>query len=102
MMSVKRIVRIGIPLVVVALGAIFYAQIPARAASCGHPTLVVSMLRKVGLSHTQSCEVIPNPNGGLGEWCVNVGHHCNDGSGPGKCRTVFDTSGLPSCQCVGK
>ena len=60
------------------------------------------MLRKVGLSHTQSCEVIPNPNGGLGEWCVNVGHHCNDGSGPGKCLTVFDTSGLPSCQCVGK
>ena len=102
MMSLKRMLRIGIPLIVLALALLVYAQSPAHAASCGHPTVVASILQKVGLSHSHSCAVMPNPNGGPGEWCVNTGHHCNDGAGPGRCLTVFEPSGLPSCQCVGR
>ena len=98
MTSFKRTVRIGIPMAVVALGLMLYAQ--AAKASCGHPTLLAAILQQVGLAHSQACATIPNPNGGPGEWCANVGHHCNDGAGPGKCLTVFDASGLPSCQCV--
>jgi hypothetical protein len=99
MTSNKRTARIGIPMAVVGLGLILYAQTPAKA-SCGHPTVLTAILQQVGLAHSQACETIPNPNGGPGEWCANVGHHCKDGLGPGKCLTVFDTSGMPSCECV--
>ena len=98
MTSIKRMVRIGIPMVVVALGLVLYAQ--AAKASCGHPTVLTAILQQVGLVHSQACATMPNPNGGSGEWCANVGHHCNDGAGPGKCITVFDANAVPSCECV--
>lgn len=98
-MSLKRILRIGIPFLSIALAVTVYAEIPHPAASCNHPSAMTSFLQSVHLAHTQPCAVMAAPSGG-GEWCVNTGHHCNDGSGPGKCLTVFDTSGSASCQCV--
>ena len=100
MFSLKRILRLGIPFVSIALGVTVYAQIPSHAASCDHPTAMAVLLHKVGMAHLQPCQTTLVPNA-VGEWCVNTGHHCNDGSGPGKCLSVYDTSSDSwSCQCV--
>lgn len=99
-MSLKRILRIGIPFLSIALAVTVYAEIPHPAASCNHPSAMTSLLQSVHLAHTTPCATTPVP-GQVGEWCVNTGHHCNDGSGPGKCLSVFDAAASSwSCQCV--
>ena len=102
MLSVRKTLRVTLPAVALVLGATVFVNVPVQAASCAHPTAMVSFLQKIGFAKVQPCEVIVlEPQNGTGEICANVGHHCNDGSGPGKCQSVMDaTTGSFSCQCV--
>jgi hypothetical protein len=98
MLSLKRTLRVGIPAVVLLLGASLLLNVPVQAASCAHQTMAVSFLQKVGLAHVEPCLVLQTENG---EVCANIGHHCNNGSGPGKCSIVVDaTTNLFTCQCI--
>jgi hypothetical protein len=96
MFSPKRVIRLGLPVAVLALGATVYAQ--ARSNDCGHPSLLARAMRATGMAHIQPCAVVPGYDG---EFCADVGHHCNVGNGPGKCRNVADpATNIVSCQCI--
>ena len=96
MLSRKRILRVGLPVVFLVLGVTLYAQ--SRSNNCGHLSVVAKVMQATGLGHIQPCEV-QDFGGTL--ICTKIGSHCNVGNGPGKCRNVEDlaTSTL-SCQCV--
>ena len=98
MFSTKRVLRAVIPVAALALGVTLYAQ--SRSHDCGHPALVARVMQAARLAHIQPCAVQLTP---WGDYCVDVGHHCNVGNGPGKCRNVADpaTSAI-SCQCVSR
>ncbi len=99
MTSPKRILLIGTPFLFLALGAGLNAA-PNRLIKCGQPaTRMAAFLQKLGFAgKTQPCEAAPPYPGSPGEWCLNDGHHCNDGNGSGKCTTVSD-GGEFACVC---
>jgi hypothetical protein len=100
MFKFKRSLRVAVPVLFLMLGAAVSATIPVSAASCNRPEGVTKFLQAVGLAHAQPCEVMVLPSF-PGEICANPGHHCNDGSGPGKCQSNYDpTAGQWSCQCL--
>src|SRR5437868_7113226 len=101
MLSLNRTLRITVPAAALVLGATLFVNGSTHAASCAHPTVVMSALQKLGLAHLLPCDVVPIPAGnGTGEVCANVGHHCNDGTGAGKCRNEVDATNTWSCQCA--
>jgi len=96
MFSVKRVLRIGIPAVALLLGVALYGQ--SRSNNCGHLSLVAKVMQATGFAQIQPCAV--DLFDGV-EVCHDIGHHCNVGNGPGKCRNVVDPSTQAmSCQCV--
>ena len=98
MLTLKRTLRVAIPAVALVIGASLLMNVPVQAASCAHPTAVASFLQKIGLAHIEPCIVTQSTNG---EVCANIGHHCNDGSGPGKCTIgVDDATNRFICQCI--
>lgn len=102
MPSLKRMLRITVPVVTMMLGAAVFTNVPARAASCAHPGMVVSFMHRLGLADLKPCAVtVLTGTSGNGEICANLGHHCNDGSGSGKCQSALDTTtNTWSCQCL--
>jgi len=99
MLSIKRALRIGIPVAVLALGMTMYAQ--GRSSDCGHPSMWAKALQATGLAQIQPCVVIQSGYGG--NFCADVGHHCNVGYGPGKCHNEADpVTEVVTCQCVNK
>jgi hypothetical protein len=104
MMSMKRMLLVMVPLCLLAAGTAFSAG-PARMRPCGPPKGFAAFLQKVGLTNAKivPCETTTVSIDGTdrqGYWCVDPGHHCNDGSGAGKCTTVIDDSGMYSCVCM--
>lgn len=96
MFSPKRVLRVVLPAAALALGVTVYAQ--ARSNNCGHPSVLARAMHATGLAQIQPCMVLPMVEG---EICADIGHHCNIGNGPGKCRNVADpTTNIISCQCV--
>jgi hypothetical protein len=97
MFSLKRIVRVGLPVAVLALGVSLYAQ--SRSTDCAHPSLVARVMQASGLGgKLQPCAILQSVEGGV---CLNEGRHCNIGNGSGKCLNVPDpATGNLSCQCV--
>ena len=93
MTSLRRILLIGTPALMLAVGASLQAApAPARMVKCGQPaTRMAAFLQKVGLAaRVKPCETASPGPGSLGEWCVNDGHHCSGPDGAGKCTTVYD------------
>ena len=99
MLLLKRSLRVIVPVVALVLGATVLVNFPVHAASCAHPTGIASIMYKLGVGGVKPCEVVAMPDGN-GEGCAKLGHHCNDGSGKGRCTNVLDTTGTFSCQCV--
>ena len=96
MFSLKPILRFGILVAALMLGVEVYAQ--SRSNDCGHLSMLAKAMQATGLAHIQPC-VVQVVTGG--EFCLEVGHHCNVGNGPGKCRNVADPdTNVVSCQCV--
>ena len=96
MFSLKRVLRVAIPVGALTLGVTLYAQ--SRSNDCGHPSILAKTMRAAGLAHIQPCAVQAAYGG---EFCLEVGHHCNVGNGPGKCQNVADPdTNVVSCQCV--
>ena len=96
MFSLKRTLRVGIPVAVLALGVTLYAH--TRSNDCAHPTLVARAMQATGLARIQPCELLQM---GDGLSCLDPGKHCNVGNGSGKCTNVpDDVTGNLRCQCV--
>lgn len=94
----KRVLRVAIPVIVLGVGATLYAQ--SRSNDCGHPSVVARVMQATHLAHIQPCAVQELD---WGEICVDIGHHCDVGNGPGKCRNVADpATNRISCQCIGR
>jgi hypothetical protein len=98
MTSLKRILLIGTPALMLAVSASLNAT-PKAMVKCGQPaTRMAAFLQKIGFAaRAKPCETAP-VIGSLGEWCVNDGHHCSGPEGAGKCTTVYD-SGQWACVC---
>ena len=96
MLSLKRIVRVGVPVAALALGATLYAHV--RSTDCANPSLVARAMQATGMARLQPCALLPM---GDGQACLDPGRHCNIGSGAGKCTNVpDDATGNLRCQCV--
>src|SRR3954470_1756828 len=96
MLSLKRIIRVGIPAAVLALGVTVYAQ--SRSNDCAHPTLLAKAMNATGMAKIQPCVLLEL---GDGQACLDPGKHCNVGNGAGKCTNVPDEgTGNLRCQCV--
>src|SRR5690242_8108133 len=91
MTSLKRILLISAPALMLAVSASMQAAQP-RMVKCGQPaTRMAAFLQKLGFAgKIKACETASPGPGSLGEWCVNDGHHCSGPDGAGKCTTVFD------------
>ena len=91
MTSLKRILLIGTPFLMLTVSASLNAAAP-RMVKCGQPaTRMAAFLQKVGLAaRTKPCETASPAPGVLGEWCVNNGHHCSSPEGAGRCTSVYD------------
>jgi hypothetical protein len=94
----KRTLRVGIPVAVLALGATVYAQ--SRSNDCARPTLVARMMQATGFAgRLQPCALLQSV--GDETVCLDPGKHCNVGQGSGKCQNVYDESVQAlRCQCV--
>jgi hypothetical protein len=102
MTSLRRILLIGTPALMLAAGASLHAaSAPPRLVKCGQPaTRMAAFLQKVGLAaRVKPCEAASPGPGSLGEWCTNPGHHCSGPDGAGKCTTAYD-DGVWSCVCL--
>ena len=99
MFSLKRTLRVGIPVAVLALGATLYAS-QSRSNDCANPSLVAKFMKASGLGGPiQPCALLQSV--GNETVCLDPGKHCNVGTGSGKCQNVFDESlGELRCQCV--
>jgi hypothetical protein len=93
MFSMKRVLRMVVPVASLVLGATLYAQ--SSSSSCAHPSIFAKVMQATGMAHIQPCQV-DLFNGE--EICHDPGHHCNVGFGPGKCQDV--ASPVTTCQCV--
>lgn len=98
MLSLKRTLRVGIPVAVLALGATLYAG--SRSNDCANPTLIAKLMQATGLGgRMQPCVLLQSV--GNETVCLDPGKHCNVGLGSGKCQNVFDESAQAlRCQCV--
>jgi hypothetical protein len=94
MLSLKRVARIAIPAATLLLGVTLYADNRAEH-SCANPSIVTKVMQFASLGRIQLCQVDPATL-----WCVEDGHHCNDGNGPGKCTNLENSSGVFVCQCL--
>jgi hypothetical protein len=99
MTFVKRMVLAGSLMTFLAAGMALQAA-PGKPRPCGPPKGFAAFLQKMHVTNAkiQLCPVTPvGPDQGV--WCVDPGHHCNDGSGPGKCANDVDSTGVWSCVC---
>ena len=96
MPSLKRVARIAIPTVTLLLGVTLYADNRAEH-SCANPSIVTKVMQFASLGRIQLCQVDPATL-----WCVEDGHHCNVGNGPGKCTNLENDRGVFVCQCLSK
>ena len=101
-MFLRRMLMVAVPLALLTVGAALHAA-PNRPRPCGPPKGFAAFLQKVGLTSGkyQACEVTVPDTVVAGSWCVNAGHHCNDGSGPGRCASVWlpdDSKWVCTCQ----
>jgi len=97
-MSIKRALRIAIPAATLLLGATVYAA-TGRSNDCGNPSIIARVMKATGMGHIQFCDVY-SPPAGEGVLCIDQGHHCNIGNGPGKCKSNVDpVTYVASCQC---
>jgi hypothetical protein len=104
MMSMKRMLLVSVPFCVLTAGTVLYAA-PGRVRPCGPPKGFAAFLQKVGLTNARivPCAIAPAAIDGsdsLGFMCVDPGHHCNDGSGAGKCTPSTDQDGKLQCVCM--
>jgi hypothetical protein len=101
MISIKRTFLIGLSIAFVGVGAALYAEVPNGPHKCGQVTGIAAFLQTVGITHAkiQPCETV-TPLGINGEWCVNPGHHCDDGSGAGKCTNNLLDAASSTWSCV--
>jgi hypothetical protein len=101
MMKLKRTFLIGLSLVFVGVGAALYAEVPNGPHKCGQVTGIAAFLQTIGITHAQiqPCETV-TPPGINGEWCVDPGHHCNEGAGAGKCTNELLDAASSTWSCV--
>jgi hypothetical protein len=98
MFTVKRALRIGIPVTSLLLGVTLYAD--SRSNDCAHLSVVAKVMRFAGMGQIQPCAIERFNDTDI---CAEIGHHCNVGNGPGKCRNVADPdTAIVSCQCISK
>ena len=104
MTFLKRIVLVGFLLSFLAASVALEAA-PGRPRPCGQPKGFAAFLQKIGMTSAKvaPCAMTEPDTVVPGQWCIDPGHHCNDGSGPGKCVSVLDTSSRQwSCACITK
>jgi len=100
MTFLKRMVLGGFLLSCLAAAVVLQAA-PGRPRACGQPTGFAAFLQKVHVTNAKfaPCAMTAPDSVGLGQRCIEDGHHCNDGSGPGRCLTLFDPSEVATCVC---
>jgi hypothetical protein len=99
MKSLRRILLIGTPFLMLTVGMSLNAA-PKKMVKCGQPaTRMAAFMQKLGLAgRIKPCETASPGPGSVGEWCTNPGNHCADANGSGKCTTLFE-EGVWSCVC---
>src|SRR5437762_14275599 len=91
MTSLKRILLIGAPCVMLSVSASLNAA-PNRMVKCGQPaTRMAAFLQKLGAgARGKPCETASPGPGSVGDWCTNDGHRCSGPDGAGTGRTAND------------